>query len=117
RELYLRCAGELKATGKAYPCYCSAEELKQRREEQLARGESPRYDRRCRGLDTAARARLEAEGRVPALRFALEETGEVAWNDDVRGQVSFQGDVLEDFVLLRSDGLPTYNFAVVVDDH
>src|SRR5207253_6574917 len=82
-----------------------------------ARGESPRYDRRCRGLDGAGRAAREAEGRRPALRFALEEVGEVAWDDGVRGRVSFQSEVLEDFVLLRSDGLPTYNFACVVDDH
>ncbi len=117
RALYGERAAELVAAGRVYPCFCTAGELRQRREEQLARGDSPRYDGRCRGLDAGARARLDAEGRAPALRFALPETGAVAWDDVVRGTVSFQTEVLEDFVLLRSDGFPTYNFACVVDDH
>src|SRR6266545_4998770 len=117
RDLYHRHAGELRVAGRAYPCYCTAAELEQRRAAQLARGEPPRYDRRCRALDAAARGRLEAEGRTPALRFALPDTGETAWDDIVRGRVSFQNQVLDDFVMLRSDGLPTYNFACVVDDH
>jgi glutamyl-tRNA synthetase len=91
--------------------------LEARRAQQLARGEPPRYDGRCRALDPAGRAALEAEGRSAALRFALEEAGEVAWEDVVRGRVAFRSDVLDDFVALRSDGLPTYNFACVVDDH
>src|SRR5437667_4969927 len=117
RDLYHRHAGELRAAGRAYPCYCTAAELEERRAAQLARGEPPRYDRRCRALDAAGRGRLEAEGRTPALRFALPDTGETSWEDIVRGRVSFQNSVLDDFVLLRSDGLPTYNFACVVDDH
>lgn len=117
RALYGERAAELVAAGRAYPCFCTPDELRQRREEQFARGDSPRYDGRCRGLDAGARARLEAQGRAPALRFALPESGAVAWDDVVRGSVSFQTEVLEDFVVLRSDGLPTYNFACVVDDH
>jgi glutamyl-tRNA synthetase len=116
RELYRRHADELVAKGRAYPCYCTAEELEARRAAQLARGEPPRYDGRCRGLDAAARAQRAAEGRGAALRFALEGQGEVAWDDQVRGRVAFQREVLDDFVLLRSDGFPTYNFACVVDD-
>ncbi len=107
----------LMAAGKAYPCYCTAEELEQRRAEQLARGEPPRYDGRCRDLDAAGRAAREAEGRTAALRFITATGGETAWDDEVRGRVAFQNDVLDDFVILRSDGLATYNFACVVDDH
>ncbi|MBI1799869.1 MAG: glutamate--tRNA ligase [Candidatus Eisenbacteria bacterium] len=116
-EYYSRHAAELRARGRAYPCYCTPDELEQRRAAQLARSEAPRYDGRCRALDDAGRARLEAEGRKAALRFAKNEDGGLAWEDGVRGAVSFQNDVLDDFVLLRSDGLPTYNFACVVDDH
>src|SRR5262249_8956164 len=117
RDLYQQRARELEAAGHAYPCYCTAAELEQRREAMAARGEAPRDDGRCRGLDAAARAQLAAEGRPAALRFALPTAGETTWDDVVRGPVSFRNDVLDDFVLLRSDGLPTYNFACVVDDH
>jgi glutamyl-tRNA synthetase len=117
RELYQGEAEALLEAGRAYRCFCTPEELEERRAAQLARGEPPRYDGRCRDLDDAARARFLAEGRRPALRFRLEEEGEVAWEDVVRGRVAFRGDVLDDFVILRSDGNPTYNFAAVVDDH
>src|SRR5262245_40752419 len=117
RERY-RVHGEaLVAAGRAYPCYCTAEELEVRRAEQAARGDPPRYDRRCRGLDAAARARAEAEGRRGALRLAAPDAGESVWDDVIRGRVAFRNELLDDFVLLRSDGLPTYNFACVVDDH
>ena len=117
RDLYRRHADALRTRGRAYPCFCTPAELEAMREAQAARGEPPRYDGRCRGLDAAARARHEAAGRPPALRFALDATGETAWEDIVRGRVAFQNELLDDFVLLRSDGLPTYNFACVVDDH
>ncbi len=115
--LYLRYAERLVAQGCAYPCFCSPQELEARREQQLARGEDPRYDRRCRTLSPEQRAARAISGPRPALRFALpEEFQEVAWDDVVRGRVAFRSDVLDDFVLLRADGLPTYNFACVVDD-
>jgi glutamyl-tRNA synthetase len=117
RDLYRSHADTLVGMGRAYPCYCTPEELEARREAQSARGEAPRYDGRCRTLDDAHRARLAAEGRGAALRFALPGAGETAWEDIVRGRVAFQNEVLDDFVILRSDGLPTYNFACVVDDH
>ena len=116
RALYLAYAERLLQTGRAYPCYCSPEELEARRQEQLARGEDPRYDQRCRTLSPAVRAARDMTGPSPALRFALPAPEEVAWDDVVRGRVSFQSEVLDDFVLMRSDGLPTYNFACVVDD-
>ena len=117
RGQYARHAAALKAAGRAYPCFCTAAELEERRTAQLARGEPPRYDGRCRALDPRERARLESEGKPAALRFAKQPDGDVTWSDGVRGPVAFQNDVLDDFVLLRSDGGPTYNFACVVDDH
>jgi len=117
REHYQLQGAALEAAGRAYRCYCTAEELEERRAAQAARGEPPRYDRRCRDLDPAARARAAAEGRPAALRLAAPDAGESAWDDVIRGRVAFRNDLLDDFVLLRSDGLPTYNFACVVDDH
>jgi glutamyl-tRNA synthetase len=114
--LYAEQARKLENMGRAYPCFCTPEELEARRTEQLARGEDPRYDGRCRALAPAERAARAAAGARPALRFRLPAPEEVAWDDVVRGQVTFQSDVLDDFVLVRSDGVPTYNFACVVDD-
>jgi glutamyl-tRNA synthetase len=117
KSRYHEHAQALVAAGRAYPCYCTAAELEERRAAQIARGEAPRYDVRCRTLDAAGRAAMAAEGRTAALRFVLPEAGEVAWDDIVRSRVAFQVEVLDEFVLLRSDGLPTYNFACVCDDH
>jgi glutamyl-tRNA synthetase len=117
RTHYARHAGTLQQAGRAYPCYCTSEELEERRKAQMARGEAPRYDGRCRALDAAARAKVGAEGRGAALRFVRGEVTEVGWTDQVAGAIVFPGEVLDDFVILRSDGLPTYNFACVVDDH
>src|SRR2546426_5022554 len=103
--------------GRAYPCFCTAAELEERRKQMAERGEAPKYDGRCRGLDGAARERLAGERRSAAIRFASPDQGETDWDDVVRGRVAFQNQVLDDFVLRRSDGLPTYNFACVVDDH
>jgi glutamyl-tRNA synthetase len=115
-ERYHAWADRLVAEGRAYPCFCRPEELEARRRERLTRGEPPRYDGRCRGLTPGERAARAAEGRAPAIRFALPSGGETGWEDVVRGTVTFRNDVLDDFVLLRSDGHPTYNFACVVDD-
>ena len=117
KSRYHEHAQALVAAGRAYPCYCTAAELEERRAAQIARGEALRYDGRCRTLDAAGRAAMAAEGRTAALRFALPDPGEVAWDDIVRSRVAFQVEVLDEFVLLRSDGLPTYNFACVCDDH
>jgi len=116
RSLYSAYAERLLQAGRAYPCFCTPEELEARRQAQIERGEDPRYDQRCRTLSPALRAAHAEAGNPGALRFALPEPEEVAWDDVVRGRVSFQSAVLDDFVLVRSDGLPTYNFACVVDD-
>jgi glutamyl-tRNA synthetase len=116
RALYEKAAADLRARDSAYPCFCTAEELEQRRAAQAERGEAPRYDGQCRHLSAQERADREAAGTPFALRFALPGAGEIAWDDVVRGRIVFQNEVLDDFVLVRSDGLPTYNFACVVDD-
>ncbi len=115
-EHYLAALRRLEAAGAAYPAYETPEELEAMREAQTQRGESPRYDGRARDLSGAERAAFEAAGRRPAWRFRLPASGETAWDDIVRGRIAFQNEVLDDFVLVRSDGLPTYNFACVVDD-
>ncbi|SHJ04382.1 glutamate--tRNA ligase [Desulfofundulus thermosubterraneus] len=115
--IYQRYARQLLETGWAYHCYCTEEELAAEREALLARGEMPRYTGRCRHLCEEDRRRLEAEGRRPVLRFAVPSGENIIVQDLVRGEVSFDADGIGDFIIVKSDGIPTYNFAVVVDDH
>jgi glutamyl-tRNA synthetase len=114
---YREVAEELLARGAAYACFCTPEELAERRRERERQGLPSRYDRRCRSLSAADRARLEGEGRPAAVRFAMPEEGKTGWTDLIRGEVEFENALLDDFVLLRADGSPTYLLAVVVDDH
>jgi glutamyl-tRNA synthetase len=101
--------------GVAYRCYCTPEELEERRRSALARGEASGYDGRCRRLTDAERAAYEREGRPFALRFAMPDR-EFVLNDLVKGEVRFAAGSLRDFVILRSDGSPTFLLAVAVDD-
>jgi glutamyl-tRNA synthetase len=110
-DLYREAAERLLAEGKAYRCICTAEELERRREEMKARKEKPRYDGRCRELPPAA-----AEGKPSVVRFRTPESGRTVVPDMLRGDVVFENSELDDLVILRSDGTPTYNFVVVVDD-
>jgi glutamyl-tRNA synthetase len=103
--------------GHAYRCYCTPEELEERRKAQQARGEPPGYDGRCRRLTDAERATFGAEGRASAIRFAIPEGRVVEFTDLVRGDVQFPGDDLRDFIILRSDDTPTYLLASAIDDH
>lgn len=114
-DIYREHADRLLSTGSAYLCYCSDEELKDKRRAALAAGRDPRYDGSCRRLSREERAAREAEGRRPVVRFLSGER-DVVVKDMVRGDVEFGREMLGDFVILRSDGRPTYNFAVVVDD-
>lgn len=99
------------ASGKAYRCYCTREELAALREKQMAAGEKTRYDGRCR-------ERTEPrEGVDPVVRFRNPQSGEVVVNDLVRGGVVYRNEELDDLIIARSDGSPTYNFTVIVDDH
>ena len=115
-QLYQQAAQRLLSEGKAYPCFCTPEQLEERRRDMERRGLPPRYDRRCRSLSQEERDRLVAEGRPHAIRLALPDTGAVSWNDLVRGEISFENAVLDDFVLVKSDGFPSYLLGVVVDD-
>jgi glutamyl-tRNA synthetase len=101
---------ELLAGGKAYRCYCSKEELEQMRAQQVARGEKPRYDGRWRERTDSL------PGISPVVRFKNPLAGEVVVDDVVHGRVVFQNSELDDLIIARSDGTPTYNFCVVVDD-
>jgi glutamyl-tRNA synthetase len=115
--LYREAVDRLLLEGKAYHCYCTPAELEARREEARLAGRPPRYDGRCHSLSDLRRGELAEEGRRPALRLRIPETGTTSYNDVIRAMVSFDNIVLDDFVLMRSDGMPTYNFACVVDDH
>jgi glutamyl-tRNA synthetase len=108
---YKEVGEELLRRGLAYRDYCSKEELDAMREAQIARGEKPRYDRRWRDSKETP-----PPGRQPVLRFKNPLSGDVAWDDLVKGTISVSNEELDDLVLLRADGVPTYNFGVVVDD-
>ncbi|NVM56662.1 MAG: glutamate--tRNA ligase [Desulfobacterales bacterium] len=114
-ELYQEYLKVLMDTGLAYPCYCTAKELKTEQEAMLAKGVPPRYGGKCRNLPEAERRRLEADGRKPAIRFKVDK-GAVGVNDLIHGPVTFNANLIEDFIIVRPTGIPAYNFAVAVDD-
>ena len=107
-SIYRAAAARLIDSGAAYPCFCTREELEGRR--------APRYERTCRGLDPAEAKRRTSAGEAAALRFRTPEAGATLFDDAVFGKVKFQNEELEDFVLVRSDGSPTYHLSVVADD-
>ena len=113
--IYREHAQELLERGLAYRCYCSSEELRKRREAARAHGGQVGYDNRCRRLSAAQEEAFGAEGRTPALRFVVPER-EIVVQDLVRGTCRFDSRLVGDFVILKADGMPTYHFAVVVDD-
>jgi glutamyl-tRNA synthetase len=115
-DRYRAVAEQLIAAGKAYHCYASREELDALREQQRARGEKPRYDGRWRP-ENAKRLDLKPPpGAKPVVRFRNPDTGDVTFSDLVKGPITVSNGELDDLVLLRGDGIPTYNFGVVVDD-
>ena len=114
-ERHLELCGRLLDEGKAYRCFCGAERIAALREEQRAKKENPRYDGLCRELDAGEAAERAAAGEACTVRFRVPE-GETSIEDMVRGKVSFQNIEVDDWVMLRSDGSPTYNFVVVCDD-
>jgi len=115
-DLYRSYANELIEQGHAYRCFCSAEQLDADRRAALESGRPPQYAGRCRGLDPQAAARRLAAGEPAVVRFRVPQDRTVAFEDLVRGRVEFATDVIGDPVLVRSDGHPAYNFAVVIDD-
>src|SRR5258708_104831 len=110
-QRYKDLAQKLLDEGNAYYCYCSKQDLDAMREAQRARGEKPRYDGRWRDSKEAPPA-----GVTPVLRFKTPLTGEVTWDDQVKGPITVNNGELDDLVILLADGLPTYNFGLVVDD-
>jgi len=103
--------------GHAYLCYCSTERLETMRREQAKRKQPPKYDRHCRDLTQHEKTQLEATGIAPVIRFKTPLEGETTFYDLIHGPVTFRHDVLDDFILLKSDGYPTYHLANIVDDH
>ncbi|HUX28397.1 MAG TPA: glutamate--tRNA ligase, partial [Terracidiphilus sp.] len=115
-DLYKATAAKIVAGGHAYPCFCTKAELEHRRKEAALAGRPPMYDRRCRHIPAdEAQARIAA-GEPAAFRFAVPEDGSTSFDDAVFGKVEFANSEIEDFVLLRSDGIPTYHLSVVADD-
>ena len=117
REIYGKYAWELVEKDAAFPCFCTPERLERVRQEQLARKENPRYDGTCRNLNPE-----EARGRISAsekyvIRFKMPKEGSTTAVDVLRGPITIENTALDDFVLLKSDGLPTYHMAAMIDDH
>ena len=115
-KIYQEQAQKLIQLGHAYYCFCSSERLTQVREEQTKLGQPPMYDRHCRGLDPVAAAkRSQSEPHVIRLKVPRNQT--IVVNDLLRGEVKFDSNIIDDQVLLKSDGWPTYHLAATVDDH
>lgn len=115
-DRYRAVAEQLERLGHAYPCFCTTEELQAKRAQAEAQKRPWKYDGTCRGLTGAQREQLRASGRTSALRFRVPDDGETVFDDQVFGQIKVDHRDLEDFVLLRSDGQPTYHLGVVADD-
>lgn len=117
-ETYHKYAQWLIDHGYAYECYCNEEELDASREEQYSRGiNAPKYDRHCLNLTEEEKEKYRKEGRKPCIRLKLQDHLEISFNDLIRGKVTFNNDDIGDWVIMKSSGIPTYNFAVVIDDH
>lgn len=109
-EIYRSYVERLLIEGKAYRCYCTPEELEKRRQKALSEGRSPKYDGRCKDI------KEPIPGKPFAVRFMMPQEGQVVIKDMIKGEVVFENSQLDDLVIMRSDGTPTYNFVVVVDD-
>lgn len=116
-DIYQKYAEQLLAQGSAYRCFCSKERLDEMRQVQTASHQSPRYDRKCFNL-TKDEINVLLKKKIPyVIRFKIPEQGSILFDDLIRGQIVFQNCELDDQVILKSDGFPTYHLAVVVDDH
>lgn len=116
-HLYQPYMERLLQSGDAYYCFCSEEELERERAEQEERGETPRYSGKCRHLTPEQAEAYRAEGRQPAVRFRMPQDRMIAFEDLIRGHVEFESGGIGDFIIVRPTGIPTYNFAVILDDH
>jgi nondiscriminating glutamyl-tRNA synthetase len=116
-DIYQVYYNQLLENGHAYKCYCTEAEIEAEREEQTERGETPHYSGKCRHLTAEERAKLESEGREPSIRILVPEGRTFTFNDMVKGTVSFESEGMGDWVIIKKDGTPTYNFAVTIDDY
>ncbi|WP_302058346.1 glutamate--tRNA ligase [Paenibacillus sp. MZ04-78.2] len=116
-HLYQPFVDQLLESGDAYRCYCSEADLEKERAEQEAAGQMPMYSGRCRHLTTEQVEAFVAEGRKPSIRFRVPENRMIAFEDRIREHVEFESNGIGDFIIVRQDGIPTYNFAVILDDH
>ena len=117
-DIYHKYAQELLDKGYAYYCYCNEEELEESRNAQLERGiAAPQYDGHCLHLTDEQIEQYKKEGRKPCIRIRMPKNQQIVFDDLVRGKVSFNTNDIGDWVIMKSNGIPTYNFAVVVDDH
>ena len=116
-DIYKKYYDELLEKGLAYKCYCTEDELQAEREAQAARSEMPRYSGKCAHLTEEEGQELEAQGRKPSIRFRVPQGKVYTFKDIVKDEVSFESDGIGDFVIVKKDGFPTYNFAVAVDDY
>ena len=117
REIYKEFAWKLVDLGKAFPCFCDAERLNRIRQEQIKNKQNPRYDGACRNLDPDEGHRRAAAGEKFVIRFKMPKEGSVITTDLLRGSTITENSALDDSVLIKSDGLPTYHIAAMVDDH
>lgn len=116
-DTYEKYYTQLIEEGKAFRCYCTPEEIEVERQISLEKGETPKYSGKCRHLSSEQRANYEEEGRKSSIRFRVPEDQIIKIYDMVRGEVEFESNGIGDFVIIRPDGIPTYNFAVTIDDH
>lgn len=116
-DLYEKYVDELLERGLAYKCYMTEEELEQEREEQRAKGQVPKYSGAHRNLTDEQIAAFEAEGRLPSIRFRVPDNETYTFHDLVRGNITFESSDFGDWVIVKKNGIPTYNFAVAIDDH
>lgn len=116
-HIYETYYNQLLESGQAYKCYCTEEELEAEREGQIERGENPQYSGKCRHLTVEQRSQLESEGRQPSIRIAVPQGKTYTFDDMVKGIVSFESEGIGDYVIVKKDGTPTYNFAVAIDDY
>ncbi len=114
--IYKKFIDKLLDEGKAYLCYCTSAELDERREQMKKKGEVPRYDGRCRNLTDEERKKLVKEGKQEVIRFKWMNPV-FSFNDTIHGKISFKDHRFDDFIILKTDGTPTYNFSCVVDDY
>jgi glutamyl-tRNA synthetase len=114
--IYQQYADKLLAEGKAYKCYCTPEEVEEMRKAALAAKKVPKYNGKCRNLTAERIKQCEAGGRQAVLRLKVPEAGKTVFDDVIRGHVEFENYMLDDFIIAKKNGVPTYNFAVVVDD-